>query len=300
MFKILNFFTKFLLGTGFEKIPGVTSIYRRIFKLLKPTGMILINCQGNKMYVNTEDTGVASQLLAGMEYEPFETELVKKLLKKNMSVVNIGANIGYYTLIAANSVGPNGKVYAFEPEPKNFKLLVRNIKKNDFKNILPIQAAVSDKKGTLKLFLDKSNLAAPSLAEQNTSKKNGFVEVETNSLDNFLEKYNKGFNVDLIQIDAQGSEGLILAGAKKIIGNHNLKIIMEFWPYGLHNMGTNALDLLKRIESYGFEIGLIDETNKCISYLQPEKIVEMCKNSKNGMHYVNLLLEKSNQYTVQF
>jgi len=244
------------------------------------------------MYINAEDVGVAPSLLAKGVYEPFETEFLKELLKENMTVVNIGANIGYYTLIAANRVGPNGKVYAFEPEPQNYKLLVRNIEENGYKNISPIQVAVSDKKGTLKLFLDKSNLGDHSLAEQNIVEKNGSVEIETNSLDNFFEEYNKDFKVDLIQMDVQGAEGLILDGAKKIIGSNNLKIIMEFWPSGLNNVGTDGLDLLKGLESYGFKIGLIDETNKCISYLLPEKIVAMCEKSQHGRGHVNLLLEK--------
>ncbi|MCX6811322.1 MAG: FkbM family methyltransferase [Candidatus Berkelbacteria bacterium] len=244
------------------------------------------------MYINAEDSGIAPDLLTSGMYEPFQTELLRKLITKNMTVVNIGANIGYYTLIAANKVGPNGKVYAFEPEPKNYQLLIKNIEKNGYKNILPIQVAISDKQGTLKLFLDKSNLGNPSLAEQNIGEKNGFVEVKTNSLDNFFEKHSKDFKVDLLLMDTQGAEGLILDGAKKIIRNNKLKIIMEFWPWGLNNVGTDALNLLKRLKKYGFKIGLINETNKCINYLLPEKIVGMCKNSQNGRGYVDLLLEK--------
>lgn len=292
MFRLLNFFIKIFLGTGVGRVMGVMSIYEFIFKLSKPKGIVLINCQENKMFVNADDNGLAPALLTKGVYEPFETELLKKLLKRGMAVVNVGANIGYYTLITANYVGPNGKVYAFEPEPKNYELLVRNIEENGYKNVLPIQAAVSNKKGAQKLFLDKSNLGNPSLAKQNIGEKSGFVEVETNSLDNFLKKYNNDLKVDLIQMDTQGSEGLILDGAKKIIGNNKLKIIMEFWPYGLNNMGTDALGLLKRLENYGFKIGLINEVDKCISYWLPEKIVEICKNSKNGKGDANLLLEK--------
>lgn len=292
MFRLLIFFTKIFSGIGIERIPGVITIYKFIFKLLNPKVIVLINCKENKMYINIEDIGLTPYLLSRGVYKPFETDLLEKLLKKNMTVVNVGANIGYYTLIVANRVGPNGKVYAFEPEPKNFELLVRNIKKNGYKNILPIQIAISDKKGILKLFLDKSNLGNHSLAEQNIAEKNGFVEVETNSLDNFFEEYNKDLKVDLILMDTQGAEGLILDGAKKIIGNNKLKIIMEFWPYGLNGMGTDALDLLKKLENYGYKIGLLDETNKCVNYLLPEKIIEMCKNLRDGKGFVNLLLEK--------
>ncbi len=294
IFKLLKFLTKTFTGTRIGKIPGIVQVHNFIFESLKPKGIILINCQGNKMYVDAEDIGVVPFLLDKGIFEPFETELLNGLIMQNMTVVNIGANIGYYTLIAANKVGPNGKVYAFEPEPQNYKLLVKNIEENGYKNVVAIQAAVSDKRGTRELFLDRLNLGAHSLAEKNIREKNRFVEIETNSLDNFLEKYSKGFfKADLILIDTEGSEGLILNGASKILENNKLKIVMEFWPYGLANMGTDALGLLKKMENQGFVIKFIDEGNKCVSSLPPEKIIEMCMRLKNGNGSVNLLLEKN-------
>jgi len=293
VFKLLILSSKAFSDTCLKKVPFFTSIYKFIYELSKPKGIVLIKCQDNKMYLNMEDNGVSPGLLNKGVYEPFQTAIFQKLLVKNMTVVNIGANIGYYTLIAAHAVGPNGRVYAFEPEPTNYKILVKNIEVNAYKNVIPIQAAVSDKQGTLKLFLDKFNFGGPSLAEQNVSIKNGYIEVETDSLDNFIEKYDKALQVDLIQMDAQGSEGLILHGALNILLNNNLRIIMEFWPYGLSNMKTDALGLLRRIESYGFKIGLIDETNKCVSYLVLEQIVNICINlQKNGRGHVSLLLGK--------
>ncbi len=213
-----------------------------------------------------------------------------------MVVVDIGANIGYYTLIAAKLIGDNSKVYAFEPEPESYKLLAKNIKTNDYANVVTIQKAVSDKTERIKLFLDKSNLANPSLAQQNICDKNqnGFLEVETITLDDFFREVVKNFKVDIIKMDTQGAESLILEGAEKIIKNNKLKIIMEFWPKGLENMGTGPLRLLKRLENYGFRIKFIDETNKCLKELESERIVEMCKNleAPNGDDFVNLLLEK--------
>ena len=290
LFRLFRFFAKTLSGRGIGRVPGVISIFSLVYESLRPKGIVLVNCQGNKMYMNAEDSGVAYFILSRGVYEPFETELLKKLLTRNMTVVNIGANVGYYALIAANRIGPNGRVYAFEPEPRNYELLVKNIKENGYKNILPIRAAVGDKKGTLRLFLDRSNWGNPSLAEGNVREKDGFVEVETNSLDGFLEQYSKDLKVDLILMDTQGAEGLVLEGAKKIIENNKLKIIMEFWPYGLNNMGTDALGLLKRLEDSGFRVELIDEEYKSIGYLPPERIVEMCNGSRNGRSFVNLLL----------
>ena len=69
------------------------------------------------------------------------TALVKRIVRNGDIVVDIGAHIGYYTLIFARLVGPKGKVFAFEPEPNNFNLLIKNIKINGYKNIIPVQKA---------------------------------------------------------------------------------------------------------------------------------------------------------------
>lgn len=293
IFRLLKFLTKIFTGTGVGKIPGIIQMHNFVFESLRPKGIIPINCQGNKMYVNADDIGVVPFLLDGGVFEPFETELIRKLLVRNMTVLNIGANIGYYTLIAASRVGPNGKVYAFEPEPQNYKLLVKNVEENGYKNVVAVQVAVSDKQGTKKLFLDKLNLGAHSLAEKNIRVKDKFVEIETNSLDNLLKKYGKEFSgADLMIIDTEGSEGLVLDGAKGILRSGKLKIVMEFWPYALANMGTDAPGLLRKMENLGFNIKFIDESNKCVSSLPAEKIIAMCMRLKNGKGSVNLLLEK--------
>ena len=88
---------------------------------------------GNKMFLDPQDSLLLS--INGI-YEEFETELVSKEISKNDVVVDIGANIGYYTLIFAKLVGENGKVFAFEPDPSNFALLKKNVELNGFRNVV--------------------------------------------------------------------------------------------------------------------------------------------------------------------
>jgi len=91
-------------------------------------------------------------------------------------------------------------------------------------------------------------------------------------------------------MDTEGAEGLIIEGAEKVLmRNNNLKIAMEFWPYGLKNLGTDdPLKLLHKFQDYGFKIKLISETDQCLKNIEIMKIIEMC-GTKEG---VNLLLEK--------
>ena len=72
-----------------------------------------------------------------------------------MTVVDIGANYGSYTLIASKLVGNDGRVYAFEPEPGNYDILVKNIEMNGYTNVTPIRKAVSNKQGKVRLYVDK-------------------------------------------------------------------------------------------------------------------------------------------------
>lgn len=95
--------------------------------------------QGHKMFLDSKDSLRLS--IHGI-YEPLETELAKKEVKKGNVVLDIGANIGYYTLIFAKLVGEDGKVFAFEPDPTNFALLKKNVEMNGYKNVMFVQKAV--------------------------------------------------------------------------------------------------------------------------------------------------------------
>src|SRR5262245_590665 len=111
---------------------------------------------GHRMYLDKLDS---LQLSLRKVYEPIETRLVMDLVKPNQVVLDIGANIGYYTLIFSKLVGPGGRVYAFEPHPTNFSLLDRNVQTNGYKNATVVRKAVADATGSLKLYESELNSA---------------------------------------------------------------------------------------------------------------------------------------------
>ena len=103
------------------------------------------------------DSNDSLRLSINGTYSEYETDVMKKIVKKGDVDLDLGANIGYYTLIFAKIVGKNGKVFAFEPDLTNFTLLKKNVEINGYKNVVLINKAVSDKTGKLKLFLNERN-----------------------------------------------------------------------------------------------------------------------------------------------
>ena len=179
--------------------------------------------------------------------------------------MDLGANIGYFSLLAAKLVGEKGKVFAFEPEPKNFYYLQKNIEVNNYKNIYPFQKAVSDKNGTTKLFIcgydsghhtinQYDRVAAYSHGRPTEIKP---IEIETVALDNFLS--DKTDQVDVIKMDIEGAEALAVEGMKNLLKkNKNVKFLMEFFPLFIKKMGSSPEKLIRTLlEDLRFNIFVI-------------------------------------------
>lgn len=292
-FKIFEKVTRPIRGRGLGKIPGAKFIYDFLFRFSRPQHLTLVSAHsGLKMWINPNDTGEAPQLLLGNVFEEFETELVRSCVKPGMRVADIGAHVGYFTILLAKLVGESGKVHAFEPEPNNFEILKKNVAGNSFNNVTLYSRALSDRAERAKLFLDKSNLGNMSLEEKNIPQGSGggALEVETAILDSVLG----GIKLDFIKIDVQGAEGLVLGGAENsIFKNPDVKILMEFWPYGLKNMGTDPLVLLKRVEAAGFDLHIVDQRSKNLKKSAPEKIIGISQNRPEGMGWCNLWITKT-------
>jgi FkbM family methyltransferase len=253
---------------GLGMIPGAGRLYSLVYnKFIRPKGFVLLNIQGNKMYVDCRATDIGLRLLMHGVHEKLETELFKQLVQDGMVVVDIGANIGYYTLIAAKLVGNKGIVYAFEPEPGNYKLLCENIAINGYTNVVPIQKAVSNTSGKAKLYVGRAIADVSSFAKDNVlthSKNADCLEVETITLDDFFEGTVGDDRINLIKIDVEGAEELVVDGADRVLRKNKLKILIEFMPDQLRKAGTDPLELLRKLQNYGFAIKAINDKKQIL------------------------------------
>lgn len=239
---------------------------------------------GMKMNLDRVDS---LQLSLNGVYEPFETELVKKKIKSGNIVVDLGANIGYYTLIFSKLVGDSGLVLAFEPDPQNFSILKRNVEANKCSNIVLFQKAVFNKNEILKNFLSDDNYGDHRI--YNPGDRDKYKEVSAVVLDEELRDYNQ---IDFIKIDVQGSEQFALNGARQILSkNREIKIFMEFWPNGIRGAGGNPEELVQYLSSLGFKFEVINEVTHKIDDISMPQLLEMAM-SKREPNGANLYIKR--------
>lgn len=260
----------------------INQAYLLINRFITPDFVV---AQGHRMVVDKQDS---LNLSVHGVYEPFETSLVKQHIKKGDTVLDIGANIGYYTLIFASLVGDEGKVVAFEPEPELFQLLTRNIDLNQYRNVIPVQKAVAEGEGVTKLFIDTFSSVDHRMYDSEDGRES--VEIEMVSLDRFLQAADR--NVDFIKMDIQGAEGSALKGMDALIRqNRRLMMITEFWPAGLARCGTDPREFVNALLGLGFSIQEIDEAG---AHLAPVASAGRLVSaySVSGFSQTNLLCKK--------
>jgi len=208
-------------------------------------------------------------------YEPQETLLIQELVKPDWTCIDIGANIGYFTLIMAKQCK---YVYAFEPELNNFNLLKMNIELNKFGDVTIYREAVGDYTGTKPLYICDTNNGMHRLYK---SKHCGtrVAYVYTVRLDDYkLVDWPK---IDFIKIDVEGAEYGVLTGMVELLIKDKPTILMEFHPPSIKEYGVNPLDVYRFIYKLGYEIYLIPNIADIISY---EQLLESTNNINGGQN----------------
>ncbi len=289
-----------LWGKGLQRIPGALAIYTFLSRLLWSARPV-VEVQGSQMYVNPEGLPRSyiktfqSYIISGGP-EKLTTEVFKKVIKEGDVVLDLGANVGYYTLLAARLVGKEGKVYAFEPEPTNYSLLLKNIELNEYNNVVAVQKAVSNVTGKIKFFLDKKDTGAHTTYQPDGNRE--FIDVESVTMDDFFK--DKDHPINFIKLDIEGAEMAALAGMERIIReNEDLKMFVEFYPLAIKRTGDTPGEFARKLlEDYHFSIQAIGEYTKDKKYLRINNVAELMKLCQGGKT-ANLLLEKGKQRSFQ-
>jgi len=192
------------------------------------------------------------------EVDPSITKIIKNIVKPGMSVFDLGANFGWFTLVLSKLVGESGHVYYFEADTTLVKTINENVKRNNLTNVSVFPWAISNKSETAMFYLNDSYDTRSQLDSIKIKGKS--IEVNTISVDEFCQKQN--VKPDFIKMDIEGSEPKAFEGMENIVTeNSDLIIITEFNQGAIKDVASSVEDFIKIIKKLNLSIKLIDENN---------------------------------------
>jgi FkbM family methyltransferase len=195
---------------------------------------------------------IGGSILANKTYEPHVTRQIASLLSSGDVFLDLGANVGYFTLMASAIVKPAGKVIAFEPNPQNVQLIYQSLHFGDVSNVFVQPFAASDAKGILRFVTRGSNggIVTP-LAKERTH----VLLVQAVVLDEILSSEPR---IDLVKIDTEAHEPAALRGMARLVARHRPRIITEFHPWALRlNNPEPPEAYLGQLLGLGYRISVI-------------------------------------------
>jgi len=241
----------------FFRIPGrVASRINRLFSVdvNQLSTPMIADCRfGLKIMISNPSDLIQNQLFFQGYFEHKETRILGRLLKPGMTVLDVGANIGWHSLIAASKVGSSGRVISFEPVSATYGHLIENLRINNCGNVEAHEIGLSNDSRNIDIYSveknnDGSNSIFPSASSQLLQK----IAVREGAA---LLRASGVLRVDFCKIDVEGAEIEVLDGLDEYLSNGLIKIIMiELNERALRNAGRSGRELVEKLLNLGYKI----------------------------------------------
>ena len=247
---------------------------RHVMRFLAPNVEEPIVVGGHWMILTEEASASFSLRMLVGRYRVGSTRYLERRLRPGMSVIEAGAHHGYVTLAAASLVGPRGRVFCFEPDPRNYVVLVKNIELNGYKNVRALDLGVGAGPGTATLHRSNVYSGMSSLYRDMWAKGES-LPVEMTSIDDFLE--GAGWpTIDLVLMDVLGAESTAIAGMARLIERaRSLELVVKLMPDKLELAGVRPESLLDEMGRLGFAVYGILESGE-VEAAKPAQLHALC------------------------
>jgi FkbM family methyltransferase len=245
-----------------------------------------------KLYFPKNDNVMAPSIAVNGNWEPREIQWLEKNVKLESRCLNVGANIGYFTILMSLLSGPNGIVFAFEPNPDLKWFLNKNIKMRAFKNIQVFYLAAGEKNSSEFFYKNRNNFGDGRMFDPRITSGGGTWQ--SFGFDSRIPKTKVKVKriadlglgqIDVALIDAQGFDHFVLRGMD-LRNNHRPKILTEFVPEWIKSQGDNPVEILKEYKSWGYSVASIDFPE--LNALSEKDLIEGI--SELGHYFTNLAL----------
>ncbi len=246
---------------------------------------------GYSVFVRTSDRDIGNAIGKGVLYEPHVSAMLQRQLARGDTFLDVGANIGYFTMMAAQLVGPQGKVIAIEPMDKNLQLIYLGIEKNGFGNVDVFPFGASDRAGLVAIVTDPGTSNA--LVQSAVSNRQPSLHAPTRCIDWMCANVDR---LDFMKIDIEGHEVFAWRGAQKMLARCKPKIATEFHPHAMReNAGIDCREYVEMMFAYSSEIQVMVAVGKTVSCSNYEQIMAQWKESDsrhggNGTSHLDLFL----------
>jgi FkbM family methyltransferase len=227
---------------------------------------VLLDTDVGKLWYPEGDGGVTAFVSANGFWERAEAEQIRKCLRSGDTFIDVGAHIGYFSVLAAQIVGDTGQVLSIEPEFSNATMLAKNLE--PYTNTCMFQAAAWKERATLDFFISSVNSGDNRMFEHPESLPP--VKVPAFPLDDLYVS-----NVSCIKIDTQGHDHSVVEGALKTIERCRPRIVVEWWPEGMQGAGVNPTNVLLRYTDLDYKVipltqdGILPTDGYCSLLLEP-------------------------------
>jgi FkbM family methyltransferase len=202
------------------------------------------------------------------EWESANTGFLRSALRAGHTFVDVGAHVGYFSVLASKLVGPTGTVIAVEPEPRNLDLLRRSLARNGCTNTLVVPFAAHSMRGSMSLAVDQDSHGTHRLVRLGE----GPTIVRCVRLDDVLPS-----KVDVVKIDAQGYEHEIVEGLERTFAaNPQLIVLADLSMKALQRRGVDPTSVLTRYEALGYELSVFDQVSG-VRRVAPEEVLATCR-----------------------
>jgi FkbM family methyltransferase len=227
----------------------------RLYAYLGPDLALTQLVDGHFIYVDPSDEQIAHHLIARGYWEDWIDKAIASLVRPGDRVVDVGANLGYYTLRIAGMIGPAGRLDAFEANPRLAEIVARSVGFNGYDDRVRLhKAAAGDRCGELSFSISRrqggSGHIAEAAADEGSARQT--ITVPCVRLDDVIEG-----PIDLLRMDAEGSEPLVLEGARTLLSRSpEIRICME-WANEMMSSRRSVPDLIAWLRGQGFRFWLI-------------------------------------------
>lgn len=236
----------------------LSSLQSRFFGSRLPKKDVVLETHGLRIKVrNPQISAIGRSIYATGLWEPEATQEAVSAIKPGMTAVDVGADIGYFTLLFAKLVGSTGKVLSFEPIPAAKDYLDHNVQMNGLNTVSTFPVALFDRTG-------KSLLEDPLRTSRMNPTKNeasaNDIAVDMVIFDDFRSACNID-HVDFVKIDVEGAEQNVLKGMLRTLENDHPILLIEIHPAALAGFGFSPNDLLALLSHYDYQIRPVDATS---------------------------------------